>query len=397
MNAIHLSRLAAPDFKADPYPFYRRMRAEAPVFAVRGPMSVRAWLVTRYGDVATVLKDERFSKDITAKMPWLPRFARPVTSHMLNRDAPDHTRLRALVSKAFTPRRVEELGGRVQGICDDLLARSKPGDSFDLLTGYALALPLTVIAELLGIPRAERRQFHFLARGSLPLGAPSNLLDVSRAVPSVWMLTRFFERLFAERRARPSDDLLSALIQAEDGGDRLSKAELLGMAFLLLLARYETTVNLIGNGALALLQHPDQRARFVADPQLTAPAIEELLRHTSPVEIAPPRVAREAITLASVTIAPGELVAAVIGSANRDEAQFPNPDTLDLGRHPNRHLALGHGPHYCLGASLARLECDAALTTLFRRFPAVRLQSSAALRWRKSVPMRGLKSLPVVL
>jgi len=394
---VSIAWLARPEFKADPYPFYAQMRSTAPVFPISGPLGLRAWLITRYDDVIEFLKDERFSKDVTEKLNWVPPALKPMTHHMLNRNPPDHTRLRALVSKGFTPRRIEDLRGRIESICDELLSAVRGQRSFDLVRSYALALPLTVIAELLGIPESDRRRFHVLAQGSLRLGAPSGISDVVMSMPFAWMLMRYFERLFAERRARPGDDLLSALIQAEESGDRLSREELLAMAFLLLLAGYETTVNLIGSGTLALLEHPEQRARFVEDPRVTASAIEELLRFTSPVEITPPRLTREDVTVGSVTIPRGELVSGVLGSANRDAAQFSQPDVLDLGRDPNRHLALGHGAHYCLGASLARLEGQIALTALFRRFPSLHCARPESVRWRRMAPLRALKVLPVTV
>ena len=397
MNPVKASVLARPDFKANPYPFYARMRAEAPVFPITGPFGIRAWLVTRYDDVVGVIKDdERFAKDISSKMTWLPPFARALNHHMLNRDPPDHTRLRALVSQAFTARRIEQLRGRIETVCGDLLAAVPEGGSFDLVRAYALPVPLAVISDLLGIPQPDRDRFHVLTRGSLPIGAPTRIRDVPLALPYVWMLMRYFRRLFAERRLRPRDDLISAMVQAEEGGDRLSEDELLGMAVLLLFAGYETTVNLIASGVLALLQNPEERRRFVEDPGLAEPAIEELLRYTSPVEVTPPRVTRQEVTLGSVTIPPGEFVALVLGSANHDEARFPRPETLDLGRDPNRHVAFGQGLHFCLGANLARMEGQIALRTLLRQRPHLRLsQPAESLRWRPTLPLRGLEALPV--
>lgn len=393
---INVKELAEPRFKANPYPFYARMRAVSPVFSVSAPFYMRAWLVTRYDDVADMLRDARFSKDITSKMTRLPRFAQPFTHHMLNRDPPDHTRLRALVSKAFTPRRIEQLRGRVQAICDALLDAVPAGGSFDLMDGYALPIPLTVIAELLGIPERDRRRFHTLVRGILPIGAPTRITDIPLALPHLWMMLRYFRKLFDARRSEPRDDLITALVQAEEAQDRLTDDELLGMSLLLLLAGYETTVSLVGSAALALLQCPEQREMFVADPSLAESAVEELLRYTSPVEMTPPRVTREDVPMGPVTIPRGELVTAVLGSANHDEAQFPEPERLDITRDPNRHVALGVGAHFCLGASLARMEGRIALTTLFRRFPGLRLARAAEeLRWRRMVPLRGLAELHV--
>lgn len=386
--------LARPEFKANPYPFYARLRREEPVCRISAAF-MNAWLVTRYDDAVTVLRDPRISKDISSKMGFVLRFAGPLADHMLNRDPPDHTRLRTLVSKAFTPRRIEQFRGRIQAVCDELLAAARPGD-FDLVRDYALPIPLTVISEMMGIPEWDRHRFHTLTQGSIAIGAPTRIRDVPIALPYVWLLMRYFRKLFAERRAEPRDDLISAMVQAEDAGDRLSEDELMGMSILLLFAGYDTTVNLIGSGALALLEHREQRRLFVQDPALTEPAVEELLRYTSPVEMTPPRLAREDVTIGAVTIRRGEMVSAVVGSANRDETQFRDPDMLDITRDPNRHLSLGQGIHFCLGAPLARMEGQIALTALFRRFPGLRLARPAeSLRWRRLLPLRGLEALPV--
>jgi len=391
------SALAEPRFKANPYPFYARMRAENPVFQVSVPFIGRGFVVTRYEDVVTVAKDDRFSREIRPLVRWMPRTARVLlTRQMLSQDPPDHTRLRKLVSQAFTPRRIDLLRDRIQAVCDELLSAVPRTGSFDLIRGYALPLPLTVIAELLGIPGPDRHRFHVLAQGAGPIGVASRVLDVPMALPYTWLIARYFRRLFAERRARPGDDLLSALVQAEEGGDRLDEDELLGMAMLLLFAGYETTVHLIGSAALALLQHPHQRARFVSEPGLVPSAIEELLRYASVGEMATPRITREEVTLSGVTIPRGEWVIAALGSANHDESVFHDPETLDLARDPNPHVSFGQGRHFCLGASLVRMEAQIALTTLFRHFPGLRLDRPAeSLRWRRILPLRGLAELPV--
>ena len=362
MEPIKASALAHPRFKANPYPFYARMRVESPVFPISVPFIGRGWVVTRYEDVVTVAKDDRFSRDILPLVRWLPGFVRvPLTRQMLSQDPPDHTRLRKLVSQAFTPGRIERLRDHIQAVCDQLLEAAPPTGSFDLVRNYALPLPLTVIAELLGIPKQDRQRFHRLAQGIVPIGVASGILDIPMALPYVWLIERYFRRLFAKRRAHPGDDLLSALVQAEQAGDRLDEDELLGIAMLLLVAGYETTAHLIGSAALALLQHPEQRARFVTEPGLAHSAIEELLRYT-----------------------------------NRDESVFRDPETLDLARDPNPHVAFGQGRHFCLGASLARMEAQIALTTLFARFPGLRLaQPAESIHWRKLLPLRGLTELPV--
>jgi cytochrome P450 len=403
MDPITASALSQPRFKANPYPFYARMRAESPVFPLSIPIAGRGWAVTRYQDVVTVAKDDRFSRDVESmldRMPMarlLPKFVHVTLSRqMLSQDPPDHTRLRKLVSQAFTPRRIEQLRGRIQAVCDELLEVAARAGSFDLVRGYASPIPMTVIAELLGIPRKDRHRFHAVAVRSLAVTAPSGILDVPMGLPYLWLLVRYFRRLFAERRVRPGDDLVSALVQAEDTGDRLDEDELVGMAILLLVAGFETTAHLIGSAALALLQHPDQRARFVSEPGLAGSAIEELLRFTSPLEFAAPRLAREDVTLSSVTIPRGAWVIAVLGSANHDESVYKTPETLDLARNPNPHVSFGQGRHFCLGASLARMEAQVALTTLFNRFPNLRLvQAAETLRWRKLLPLRGLAELPV--
>ncbi len=396
MDPIKAPDLADPRFKANPYPFYARLRAEAPVYRVKLPFWGAVCLVTRYDDVLQVIKGERFANDWSPRMPWLLlRFARPLTRGMLNRDPPDHTRLRNLVQQAFTSRLVERLRERVQGVCDELLDAAAGRGQMDVVGGFALPLPITIIGELLGVSEQDRLRFHAWSRSMIGV---SRNTDAVGALPRIWALFRLLRRLFAQRRADPRDDLVTALVQAEESGDRLSEEELLSMVILLLIAGYETTTNLIGSGALALIQHPGQRVRWRQDPALAEPGVEELLRYTSPLEIASVRLAREEVAFGSVIVRAGELVAGVLGSANRDERQFPDPDALDITRDPNRHLSFGQGSHFCLGAPLARLEGRIALTTLLRRFPDLRLAEPAeSLRWRKSPILRGPQALPVIL
>jgi cytochrome P450 len=396
VEALRAPNLASPQFKANPYPFYARLRAEVPVYKVRVPVAGSAWLVTRYEDVQGVLKDPGLANDWLQQAPWfLQRFARPIKRGMLNRDASDHTRLRTLVSKAFTPRLVERWLGRVQWLCDELLDRAAADGRMDLVREYALPLPITIIAELLGVPEGDRLKFHAWSRAMVSVSSNARM---AMALPGIWGVIRYMRKLFAERRAHRKDDLVTALVQAEETGDRLSEEELVSMAILLVLAGYETTVHLIASGALALLEHPEQRGKFQENPALAESAIEELLRYTSPLDMASVRLAREELKLGSGRIPSGELVLAALGSANHDEAQFPNPETLDLAREPNRHLAFGQGAHFCLGAPLARLEGKMALTGLFRRFPNLRLaQPRETLRWRRSAIFRGLEALPVLM
>ncbi|WP_257459592.1 cytochrome P450 family protein [Archangium lipolyticum] len=403
-----MQTLTQPDFgsqrfKANPFPFYARLREEAPVFRIMGPANEVGWLVTRYEDVNQVLKHASLSKDRIgsmtpeqrARMPWFVKLFEPISQNMLSRDPPDHTRLRALVHKAFTPRLIERLRSRVQSLSDGLLDAAQRKGSMELVSEYALLVPVTIIAEMLGVPSGDYRKFQ---RWSNRLISNTNMRDVLLSVPSILMFTRYLRKLVAQRRSSPGDDLLTALIQAEEAGDKLTPDELVSMVFLLLVAGHETTVNLIAGGTLALLQHPEQLDRLRKNPELIEPAVEELLRYASPVEISTERFAREDISVGGVTIPKGDLVFAVIASANRDERQFQNPDTLDLSREPNKHLSFGMGIHYCLGAPLARLEGQIAIQTLVNRFPRLRLSKPAeSLKWRTGFLMRGPKQLPVSL
>jgi cytochrome P450 len=400
--------LASPAFKANPYPFYARLRAEAPVWSTTLRDRRTAWLVTRYEDVAGVLKDDTFAKDKLnamdpeqrAKTPWVPGFLKPLERNMLDLDDPDHLRLRALVSKAFTPRLIERLRGQIEALCEELLdamerERKRKGGT-DLVAGYALPLPATVIAEFLGVPAEDHARFH---RWSNRLVSVSSGRDMLRALPAALAFVRYLRKLVEKRRADPEDDLITALIRAEEAGDKLSEDELLAMAFLLLVAGHETTVNLIASGTLALLEHTEQAERLRRDPTLVKPAVEELLRYTSPVEMATERYAREDAEIGGRRIPRGGLVLAVLGSANRDERHFEDPDVLDIARDPNRHLAFGRGGvHHCLGAPLARMEGEIALTALLRRFPGARLAlAPESLHWRRGLFLRGLEKLPLVL
>jgi cytochrome P450 len=400
--------LASPAFKADPYPFYARLRAEAPVWRATLRDRRTAWLVTRYADVAEVLKDDTFAKDKVnaldpeqrAKTPWVPGFLKPLERNMLDLDDPDHVRLRTLVSKAFTPRLIERLRGRIEALCEELLdamerEREREGRT-DLVAGYALPLPATVIAELLGVPAEDHAKFH---RWSNRLVSVSSGRDMLQALPAALAFVRYLRKLVERRRSDPQDDLITALIRAEEANDQLSEDELLAMAFLLLVAGHETTVNLIASGTLALLEHPEQTERLRRDPSLAKPAVEELLRYTSPVEMATERYAREDAEIGGATIPRGGLILAVLGSANRDERHFEDPDVLDLARDPNRHLAFGRGGvHHCLGAPLARMEGQVALTALLRRFPGARVAlAPESLHWRRGLFLRGLERLPLML
>jgi len=385
--------LVSREFKADPFPFYARLRAEQPVCRVDiglAPGIREAWLVTRYDDVVMVLKDPRFAKnrENAAKKPWLPDFVKPLERNMLDLDEPDHCRLRTLVHKAFTPAMVEKLQPRIQGIADHLLDAVEAKGSMDLVQDYALPLPLTVIVELLGIPSEDLDRFHGWSKAALR--------PPTRAMPSIWAWMRYLRLLFRDLRVTPREGLMTALVQVEESGDRLSEEELLAMAVLLIIAGHETTVNLIASGTLALLEHPAEMNRLRGNPELIGSAVEELLRFVNPLETATMRFALEDATVGGTTIPRGALVLAVLASANRDEKQFDHPDELDLTRQNNRHVAFGQGAHFCLGAPLARLEGQIAINTVLRRLPKLQLAVPVkSLKWRATPVLRGLEALPV--
>ncbi|MEV8394678.1 MULTISPECIES: cytochrome P450 [unclassified Streptomyces] len=401
MRADHLTELAsaAPDFFADPYPAYQALRAEGPVRRVRMPGGEGVWLVLGYDAVRAGLGDPRLCNDIRHSAEFDSDGGYAIGRNMLQVDPPDHTRLRALVSRQFTARRIAELGPRVQRIAADLLDAMAPTGGGDLVDAYAFPLPITVICELLGVPATDREAFH---RWSSAIVA---VTDAEAAMAGAAAMTEYLTGLIEEkRRLAPGEDadLLHALVRAHDSddadGDRLAPDELLGMAFLLLVAGHETTVNLISSAVHLLLRHPDQLAALRADPGLMEGAIEETLRYEPPAQIAAYRYTAEPVTLAGTPIPRGERVVLSLAAANRDPARFADPERFDIRRDPaaNRaQLAFSHGIHHCLGAPLARLEASVALPALLERFPDLALDdASAAAKWRPSL-LRGLRTLPV--
>ena len=392
--------IVSPQFKANPFPFLAGLRTSQPVYRTTLPDKTPIWLITRYEDVTALLKDERFVKNrrtaMTSeqlrKMPWAPPMFRPLERNMLDLDPPDHTRLRALVHKAFTPSLIGQMRDRIQTLADELLDGVARKGEMDLINDYALPLPMTIITEILGVPTSDRNKFHKWSQVLVSLSSPNVPL---RVIPSVWMFIRYLRRFLRNRRRDLRDDLTSALIQAEEAGDKLSEDELLAMVFLLLIAGHETTVNLIGTGMLALLEHPDQMDKLRQNPSMIKTAVEELLRYTSPVFMSTERHAREDLNIQGVTIPRGGMTLGVIGSANRDETVFENADALDIAREPNKHLSFGQGIHFCVGAPLARLEAQIAINTLLRRMPDLHLSVTPdSLRWRPSIFLRGLETLP---
>lgn len=396
--------IAAREHKSNPYPFYAHLREDHPVYPVMLPDKRTIWLVTRYDDVVAVLKDNRFVKDPanvkpgfkTVTQPWLPRFALPLNRHMLNKDKSDHTRLRGLVNKAFSPQMVERMRNGIQLITSSLLDRIKDKKHFDLIADYALPIPTTVISEMMGVPEADRKKFNRWTNAVMQV--TTTRWGMLRAIPNVWAFVRYIRKFIRMRRHEPHDDLVSELVKAEVDGEQLNEDELVGMVFLLLVAGHETTVNLIGNGVLSLLQYPSQMDLLQNDPMLIKSAIEELLRFESPVEMGTERYASEDISIAGTTIPGGSLVGVVLASANRDENQFASADILDIQRDPNKHLAFGIGTHYCTGAPLARMEGQIAINTLLQTLPSFKINiQPELLRWRPGLVTRGLESLPITI
>ncbi|WP_399885953.1 cytochrome P450 [Streptomyces sp. BBFR51] len=394
------------EFATDPYPAYAWLRRHSPVHWTRLPSGVEAWLVTRYSDAREALADGRLSKnpehhaeDAGGKnKTGIPgeRSANLMT-HLLNIDPPDHTRLRRLVSKAFTPRRIAEFGPRVQELTDDLIDRFASQGEADLIHDFAFPLPIYAICELLGVPREDQDDLRDWA-GMMIRHGGGQRGGVARSVKKI---RAYLGELIHRKRDDLGDDLISGLIRASDHGEHLTENEAAAMCFVLLFAGFETTINLIGNGVHTLMRHPRERARLQESIQrgetaLLDSGVEELLRYDGPVELATWRFATEPLVIGQQRIAPGDPVLVVLAAANRDPARFGEPDTLDLSRRDSQHLGYGHGIHYCLGAPLARLEGRTALETLLRRLPD--LQPAADpddLRWRGGLIMRGLRDLPV--
>ncbi|MEV5335879.1 cytochrome P450 family protein [Streptomyces werraensis] len=402
------------EFAADPYPAYAWLREHAPVHRTKLPSGVDAWLVTRYADARQTLADNRLSKNpahhdepanAKGKTGIPGERQADLMTHLLNIDPPDHTRLRRLVSKAFTPRRVAEFAPRVQELTDDLIDRFTANGSgtADLIHDFAFPLPIYAICDLLGVPREDQDDFRdwagmMIRHGGGPRGGVARSVKKMRAYLAE-LIHRKRQALPAE--PAPGEDLISGLIRASDHGEHLTENEAAAMAFILLFAGFETTVNLIGNGTYALLTHPGQRKRLQralaeGDHGLLATGVEELLRYDGPVELATWRFATEPVVIGGQRIETGDPVLVVLAAADRDPERFADPDTLDLGRRDNQHLGYGHGIHYCLGAPLARLEGQTALATLLTRLPDLRLAADPAeLRWRGGLIMRGLRTLPV--
>jgi cytochrome P450 len=397
---IDITRLFTPEFHADPHPLYHELRAEGPLVTIAG---FESWLATGYEVVACLLRDGRFRSGFprdSAEGPdaeWAQKS--PTTFHtfqrmMLLAHGADHARLRGLVSRAFTPRMVERLRPRIQKLVDELLDAASGRDEIDLIRDFAYPLPVTVIAELFGVPTEDAEK---LKRWSVPLAQildgmtrSSKLLEAEEAALE---MRDYLRVQFGRHRAQPGEDLLDGLLAARDEGDRLSEDELFGACMLLLLAGHETTTNLIGNGVLALLRQRGQWERLCRDPGLAPGAVEECLRFDGPVQFTSRRPTLD-VEVFGQRIPEEQEVVLVLAAANRDPARFPDPDRLDIGRRDDAHLSFGHGMHFCLGASLARLEATLAFGALARRLPKLELATDD-VRWRPGFAIRALTALPV--
>ncbi|WP_314171680.1 cytochrome P450 family protein [Streptomyces winkii] len=391
-----LSQLS-PDFVRDPYPVYAALRAEAPVHHVRAPGGEEFWLVVGHEACRAAFTDPRLSRD------WLGHGgfdridntaeAQPAMAHMLMAEPPDHTRLRRLVAGEFTPRRIARLEPRIQEITDDLLDAMLTGDErrADLIASLAFPLPMTVICELLGVPELDREAFRGWSNEMVARTSPEAEQRAYEEMPA------YLAGLIESKRADPGEDVLSKMIHAvDDGGDRLSPDELIGMSVLLLIAGHETTVNLIGNGMRALFDHPGQLAELRSDLSLIDGAVEEMLRYDGPVETCTERLAVEDVEMGGVTVPAGSTVLIAMADADRDPERFKEPDRFDIRRDARGHIAFGHGLHYCLGAPLARLEGRVAIRSLLERCPGITADADeSALQWVPGMLMRGVKQLPV--
>lgn len=388
-------------FKENPFPAWEDLRTTEPLYRFHVTEEQYAWMVTRYEDAQAILKDQRFIKNRMSLLSEEEQTRLDESSptlqllryNMLGADAPDHSRLRRLVSKTFTPRMIEGLRNRIQQITDDLLDQVEERGAMNFINDFAFPLPVTVICEMLGIPAEDRKQFRVWSNAILDQSAP---IQERQTAPEAEEFTAYLRRLIATKSEHPDDGLVSQLVQVEEDGDRLSENELISMIFLLIVAGHETTVNLIASGTLALLQHPEQMRLLQNDPSLIVPAVEELLRYTAPVIIATGRWASEDIELHGTLIPKGDMVLVSLMGANTDPGHFAAPADLDITREENEHVAFGKGVHFCLGAPLARLEGQIAINTLLRRLPDLHLQGDARdLKWRPGLILRGLQELPV--
>ncbi|MCC3687940.1 cytochrome P450 [Bacillus cereus] len=393
--------LASAQFKEDAYEIYKESRKKQPILFVNQVEIGKEWLITRYEDALPLLKDNRLKKD------WTNVFSQDIknmylsvdnsdhlTTHMLNSDPPNHSRLRSLVQKAFTPKMIAQLDGRIQRIADDLISDIERKGILNLVDDYSFPLPIIVISEMLGIPKEDQAKFRIWSHAVI--ASPETPEEIKETEKQLSEFITYLQYLVDIKRKEPKEDLVSALILAESEGHKLSARELYSMIMLLIVAGHETTVNLITNTVLALLENPNQLQLLKDNPKLIDSAIEEGLRYYSPVEVTTARWAAKPFQIHHQTIQKGDMVIIALASANRDETVFENPEIFDITRENNRHIAFGHGSHFCLGAPLARLEAKIAITTLFNRMPELQIKGNREeIKWQGNYLMRSLEELPL--
>ncbi|MGN7895779.1 cytochrome P450 family protein [Bacillus sp. 22475] len=393
--------LASAQFKEDAYEIYKESRKKQPILFVNQVEIGKEWLITRYEDALPLLKDNRLKKD------WTNVFSQDIknmylsvdnsdhlTTHMLNSDPPNHSRLRSLVQKAFTPKMIAQLDGRIERIADDLISDIERKGTLNLVDDYSFPLPIIVISEMLGIPKEDQAKFRIWSHAVI--ASPETPEEIKETEKQLSEFITYLQYLVDIKRKEPKEDLVSALILAESEGHKLSARELYSMIMLLIVAGHETTVNLITNTVLALLENPNQLQLLKDNPKLIDSAIEEGLRYYSPVEVTTARWAAEPFQIHHQTIQKGDMVIIALASANRDETVFENPEIFDITRENNRHIAFGHGSHFCLGAPLARLEAKIAITTLFNRMPELQIKGNREeIKWQGNYLMRSLEELPL--
>ncbi|MGG0290744.1 cytochrome P450 [Bacillus pacificus] len=393
--------LASAQFKEDAYEIYKESRKKQPILFVNQVEIGKEWLITRYEDALPLLKDNRLKKD------WTNVFSQDtknmylsvdnsdhLTTHMLNSDPPNHSRLRSLVQKAFTPKMIAQLDGRIQRIADDLISDIERKGTLNLVDDYSFPLPIIVISEMLGIPKEDQAKFRIWSHAVI--ASPETTEEIKETEKQLSEFITYLQYLVDMKRKEPKEDLVSALILAESEGHKLSARELYSMIMLLIVAGHETTVNLITNTVLALLENPNQLQLLKDNPKLIDSAIEEGLRYYSPVEVTTARWAAEPFQIHHQTIQKGDMVIIALASANRDETVFENPEIFDITRENNRHIAFGHGSHFCLGAPLARLEAKIAITTLFKRMSDLQIKGDRKdIKWQGNYLMRSLEELPL--
>lgn len=393
--------LASAQFKEDAYEIYKESRKKQPILFVNQVEIGKEWLITRYEDALPLLKDNRLKKD------WTNVFSQDIknmylsvdnsdhlTTHMLNSDPPNHSRLRSLVQKAFTPKMIAQLDKRIERIADDLISDIERKGTLNLVDDYSFPLPIIVISEMLGIPKEDQAKFRIWSHAVI--ASPETPEEIKETEKQLSEFITYLQYLVDIKRKEPKEDLVSALILAESEGHKLSARELYSMIMLLIVAGHETTVNLITNTVLALLENPNQLQLLKDNPKLIDSAIEEGLRYYSPVEVTTARWAAEPFQIHHQTIQKGDMVIIALASANRDETVFENPEIFDITRENNRHIAFGHGSHFCLGAPLARLEAKIAITTLFNRMPELQIKGNREeIKWQGNYLMRSLEELPL--